>query len=553
MQPHSTHLPQNSGARQSWAILCGLVLAVLLMAASYYLVLPDERARTLAVNTLTLMALTVWGSVPLGSLLAWLLVRTDLPGRKPMLLALAAMLWMPLYLQAGAWQAGFGVQGWYTLAWETSAWLTGWWAVVWIHSLAALPWVVMIVGGGLWLVEPELEEQALLDGSLWQVFWQVTLRRAWPAAVAAVFWVALSCGQEMTVTDLFQIRTYAEELYTQYAAEPDQGALTLLPGLALAGWLAMLGVVASAMLIAPSRRVSTRPRITFQLGHWKGPALCFVLLVLLVVWGVPVGNLLYKTGLVVTADEAGFHRSWSLLACLKMLASPLVTWNPDEGLALGEYVQSMFWTFLVGLCAAVLAVGVSAPLAWWAKSGGWKSWPVWCIAGCLLGVPGPAVGLTAIRVFNWPPLLMLYEFVGLDLYSHSIIPLVIVQAMRGLPLVLLMLTYVFHAVPRSVLEISAGEGASPARQLLTHGIRAYWPLVVLAGVVCQMLATAELGATILVYPPGLELLPVQVFNALHWGQENQVSSVCLVNMAGYVLLVCLLFRWLSHLPSRWKR
>ncbi len=124
-------------------------------------------------------------SVPLGTLLAWLLWRTDLPGRKFFLALLGVMIFVPLYLQAGAWQAGFGDQGWFTLAAHTSAWLAGWRGAIWIHSMAALPWVVGIVGIGFKLIEPELEEQALLDGSARQVFFRVSLRGrcrqwAWP-------------------------------------------------------------------------------------------------------------------------------------------------------------------------------------------------------------------------------------------------------------------------------------------------------------------------------------------------------------------------------------
>ncbi len=39
-------------------------------------------------------------------------------------------------------------------------WLAGWRAAVWVHTLAAVPWVVLMVGAGLLAVEAELEEDA---------------------------------------------------------------------------------------------------------------------------------------------------------------------------------------------------------------------------------------------------------------------------------------------------------------------------------------------------------------------------------------------------------
>ena len=134
-------------------------------------------------------------SLPLGTALAWLLVRTDLPGRRMALLVLGLLPFVPLYLQAAAWQAGFGPQGWCTLASSGPAWLQGWPGAIWIHAMAAVPWVVLIVGAGLRLVEAELEEQALLDGSPRQVFFRVTLRGALPAVGVAALWTAIVDGR----------------------------------------------------------------------------------------------------------------------------------------------------------------------------------------------------------------------------------------------------------------------------------------------------------------------------------------------------------------------
>ncbi len=98
---------------------------------------------------------------------------------------LLAMLFVPLYLQAAAWEAGFGLQGWYTALAGGNVLLEGWRGAIAIHTLAAIPWVVLIVGVGLLLVEPELEEAALLDGTPGQVFRRVTLPRAAPSLGAA--------------------------------------------------------------------------------------------------------------------------------------------------------------------------------------------------------------------------------------------------------------------------------------------------------------------------------------------------------------------------------
>ena len=92
---------------------------------------------------------------------------------------------------------------------------------MWIHGLWAVPWVTLIVAAALRWSEPELEEAALLDATSVQVFLHVTLRRAWPGIVAASVWVLLVATSEIVVTDLYQVRTLAEELYTGFALDDD--------------------------------------------------------------------------------------------------------------------------------------------------------------------------------------------------------------------------------------------------------------------------------------------------------------------------------------------
>ncbi len=207
-------------------------------------------------------------SVPLGTFLAWLLVRTDLPGRRLGLAMLGLMLFVPLYLQAAAWQAGFGLQGWCTLAAPrpfagfAPVLLEGWRGAIWVHSMAAVPWVVLIAGFGLAKVEPELEESAALDCTGWQVFRHVTLPAALPAVGVAALWVALSAAGEMTVTDLFAVRTYAEEVYTLLAVgqEPGVAPLRALPGMAMTALLVVAGMVLCRGLMPGDHPLVLGPR-----------------------------------------------------------------------------------------------------------------------------------------------------------------------------------------------------------------------------------------------------------------------------------------------------
>src|SRR6187399_2863309 len=127
----------------TWVSL--LLLLVLIWATLWHL---DPRVGRLWLNSARLASLTCLIALPLGTLLAAAIFKSDVPGRRTAAALAVGMLFIPLYLVTGAWDAGFGVQGWHTLSNNPhlvhEPWLAGWRAAVWVHSLAAVPWVVLI-------------------------------------------------------------------------------------------------------------------------------------------------------------------------------------------------------------------------------------------------------------------------------------------------------------------------------------------------------------------------------------------------------------------------
>src|SRR5687768_18254256 len=92
-----------------------LALAAVAAVALVTLWLADPRVGRLWLNTAWLAGAASLIALPLGTLLAVLLFKTDVPGRGPAAWLLVGMLFVPLYLFTGAWDAGFGIQGWHTL------------------------------------------------------------------------------------------------------------------------------------------------------------------------------------------------------------------------------------------------------------------------------------------------------------------------------------------------------------------------------------------------------------------------------------------------------
>jgi len=511
---------QNPIAHYRWVAVC-LPIAM------------DALAWTLLLNTLLLAGATCAISLPLGTLLGWLLARTDLPGREAGMVLMGVMLFVPLYLQAAAWQAGFGLQGWYTLTCDGPVWLEGFPGAIWVHGMAAVPWTALIVGVGFRLIEPELEEQALLNGSARAVFVRVSLRRALGAVGVAAVWVTIVTAGEMTVTDLFLVRTYAEELYTRLAlGQPPEEAISgMLPGMVIAAALVVAMLVLSARLVPPPRPGKVRPRWVFRLGRYRVPATLLVVLLLVLLVGVPLGNLCYKGGLAVTQTDTARLRSWSLEKLLRMIAAG--PWR---------YRREFGWSLAIGGLSATAAVVAAIGLAWPARRGGLRAVPALVATAVFLVVPGPAVALGTIWLLNRPlgPLLPW-------LYDDSILAPWLVLSVRGLPPATLILWHALRTIPGEMLDSAAVDGAGWFARLWRVALPCRLPAVALAWIVAFAVALGDLAASIVVVPPGVTTLSIQVFGLLHFGVEDRVAGICLGLIAAFAVMAVSTI----HLARRW--
>ena len=187
----------------------------------------------LLLNTVKLWGLVSLAAVPLSTTLAFFVARTDLLLRRWIETLLIGMLFVPAVVHVAAWEAGFGLQGWVSQRFgPATILLDGWTGAVWVYTMYALPWLVLIQVAFFRAVPRTVEEQALLEMSPCGVFFRITLPLAAPGIVCAVLWVLLMVANEITITDVYQIRTYAEEIYAGFALGDSvgQAQVRFLPG-----------------------------------------------------------------------------------------------------------------------------------------------------------------------------------------------------------------------------------------------------------------------------------------------------------------------------------
>lgn len=476
----------------------------------------DARATGLLLNTLTLIASVAAVSIPVGTLLAVLVFRTALGARRLIAALLLMQTLTPLVWHAGAWQAGFGLAGWWTLQQPGFVWLDGWRGAIWIHSLAAIPAVAWIVGLGLMRVDTELEERALLAAAPSRVLRQVTLPRSLAWLAVALLWIVVSVGGEMTVTDFFQVRTFAEELYT----EATVGALDTLPQsvwplLALSIALATSAAMVVGRWMPERRELDARPPLLFPLpGISRRLANGFVIVVLVLLIAVPLGNVLWKAGVLVTSTETGRVRTWSLVKC----ASVIVT-SP------WRYRQELGGSLLLSGLTMLSTLGVSWPAAWWCRQRKRGTTLIWGAIGLLAALPGPLVGLGLIALLNQPAI------PGLTwLYDRTPLAPWLAHTLRALPWTLLIAWSACRQIPDELVDRARLAGWSTISAWQRIIVPVHRGALVASAAVAWIVSWGDVAGSILVLPPGTTTLAIRVFGLLHYGVEDEVAGICAAQM-----------------------
>jgi iron(III) transport system permease protein len=433
-------------------------------------------------------------------------------------------LFVPLPLFTSGWQAVLGSGGWLPVpAWSGRAgawtpWGQGIGSAVWIHAVAALPWVILLAGQGLSWVERELEEDALTLMPPWRVLWHVTLPRAGAAIGAAALWVGLQAATEITVTDVMQVRTFAEEVYTQLVGGPDADdgiaratAVTLPLVLLVAVGVGCMAQFWERRL--PARTTLLTPPLVFRLGRWRWPLALSAALLCGLLLAMPLGSLVWRAG------QVGTPPVWSAAATGHYVVR---AGRPPEGWMLLDSL------LLAAASGAMVAAG--GLLACWAArdSRGFRA-GVLMLMAVAWAMPGPLLGLGLKTIIDRLLALTGSRWLALVLYhGPSPVPLLWVDAVRFFPFAVALLWPVMRLLPTELHDAARVDGATPGQELRF----VVWPLTSAAwlrtALAVAVLSLGELSAGKLVATPGMPGYATEIFTQMHYGVTNELAARCVL-------------------------
>jgi iron(III) transport system permease protein len=483
-----------------------------------FAVLRSDTAFGPLTRTLLLAASTAAACAVVGTALAWLVMRTDLPLRRLFRVLVALPLVIPSFVGAFVLIAAFARGGLLDdfLGIDLPR-VRGYWATFLTLTLLSYPYVYLPVAARLSALPPSLEETARsLGRSPRQVFRSVVLPQTTGAIAAGALLVFLYVVSDFGAVSLLRYDTLTVRIESARLFDPPT-ALAL--GLLLA--VVALVVVASERWLS-RRRVHTeavaagRQPLQAPLGAWKAPAVAFVIAVIGVALVVPVAVLAHWA--FRGADGAG-------------------------GVGWSEVWQPLLNTGGIALVTAVVAVAVVLPVAYlttrhMSRAGAVANALV--VAGFAL--PGLVIALAVVFwVLRAPLVGGLYQTFPLLVFAYIVH--FGAQSMRASQVAV-------SGVPRRMDDAARSLGSGRWRRLRTVDVPLMLPGLG-AGAGLVLLSTMkELPATLLLAPTGFETLATRIWSATEsaFFARAGLHALVLVALSG-VLTWLLTIRRLERLSS----
>ncbi len=516
-------MPAGAVRRPPLALaLCASAVVALLLLPLVYLVIRvaggggraldvlwDESTLRLVVNTVLLVAGVVVAAIVVAVPTAWLVTRTDLPGRRAWAVAVALPLVIPSYVAAFCLLGFFGERGLLqqALGVERLPDPTGYWGAVAALTLSTYPYVFLLTQAALRDMDPALEEAARSLGvARARALARVTLPAVRPSITLGSLLVALYVLSDFGVVSLMRYDSLTRAIYLQYRSLFDRTPAAVLA-------LALVGLTAVAL--AFELRTRTRGKLwrtgpgtarrarPVELRKARYPALVWCALVTGLFLVLPAGVLGYWLARGIANDrelEMPWHEALHSLGA--------------SGLAAAV-------TLAAALPVALLAARYPSRLS--------RALERLAYAGNAL--PGIVIALSLV-FFAARYVSPLYQTLALLVFAYAV---------RFFPLALSGLDIGLSRVGPRIEEASRGLGRGPIATAWLVTV----PLVrsgALAGAALVFLsAMKELPATILLRPIGFDTLATEIWAATQVGAYSQaaVPALLLVVLSAPVL-------WLVH-------
>jgi iron(III) transport system permease protein len=477
---------------------------------------------------------TLWTSAAVGlaclataAPMAWLVARTDLPGKRLLRMLILASFVTPPFLGAFAWvllggpNAGLINQWYYALLgvkpFEASPLINIFsaWGMVFVMALYTFPYVFTFVANSLDMIPGELEEASAICGARpWRTAAHITLPLVMPALLAGFLIaflqsmtlfgtpaiLALPAGVDTMTTKIWSLFQFPPQLGLAAAASLP---LLLITVVLLRAQTAIMG--RRGYSIIGGKSSGTR---TIRLGAWKVPALALFAFVLGCSIVLPYGVL----------ARTAFVKNWS---------------GPIAGNFSIEHWRFVFFefsqtkvafmnTFILGASAATAGTILVVTVGYLSlRKLVWGHRYLAFLATAPVAIPGIVLAVGLFLSYTQPPV-VLYGTLAIIFLAYLT---------KELPVGYQQVAASLRAVHPELEEASRILGATRLRALvditaplIRNGVIATWILIFIGSI-------RELSATILLFTAKTKTISVTMFDLRESNDWGPIAVLSLTMLA----------------------
>jgi iron(III) transport system permease protein len=478
-------------------------------------------------------------AISLGTVLAYLIVRTDVPGKPLMFAASLVPLIIPGVLHTIAWayfilspQIGIG-NTWFIQKIDGGHpfnvfSLPG---MIFIEGLHLSPLVFLLMVASFRSMDPSLEESAIMSGaSLPTVFRRITVPLARPALYAAILIMVVRTLESFEVPAIVGMNNHIWVFTSRIWRALD----SLPPNYRTAGAYSMSLLVLTSVGVLWHSRLSKRAR-SFQtvtgkgfrprpvaLGAWRWPATGMIYLYFLIAVVLPVVVLAYASTQPFYAPPS--HYTLTHLSSenyIHVFHDPTVRHAFKNSLILA--VASSTVVMLVAAVASWIVVRTRLPGRTLVDN----------LAFIPLIVPGLVLGVALLAIYLRTPWLPVYGTLWI---------LFLAYLTRFMPYGMRYASTSMFQIGRELEESAAMSGASwlatfrrVILPLLVPGFVAGWIYILIVSI-------RELGSSVLLYTPGREVLSIVIWEYWRDGNLPYVGALGIMMIGTLVVLVAVAYK-----------
>jgi len=483
--------------------------------------------RTMLLNTIWFALMTTAVAVVLGLGVGFLVIRTDLPGRR----IIAAVFSWPLYTSAlvlaFGWVIVYGPAGYVSSQFanlfgmrEAPDWLYTLPGMALVAGIAEAPLVYMFAARSLESFDPALEESArILGASPWRVVATVALPLMRPATLYSILLVFVAALESLSIPLILGkpsgIEMFASFLYMEGLVRPNPNY-----GLLAAASIAMIAI--AALLIWVQGRIlgdrqrfvtitgkATQPR-RLNLGPIRWPAALSVGMFVLFASVIPIVGIVLRSVTQVLSPFVPLEKSLTLGNFEQILNTP-------------SYMSSIRTSLSVALVGAAIATALAVSIGLVAYRSDFRlRKPLDFLSLTPRALPAIVVSIGVFwAMFIFPLIGPLRGTMWILVFAFTI---------RFLPLGIGVVVPAFIGVHRDLDSAARMAGASWIRSTVAMTLRLSSPAVAGAYIVLFAHFLREYASAVYLISPGVNVIGTSMLQMWDQGIVGAVAAFAVIQI-----------------------